>query len=130
MRLHRDDLIDALMDLKHDLGKYILLPVSMLPADVDQEELRAALASALRNTRVGPESVSNARDIWQAFLTEAEQAATEYKKFVNLRDAVEAALALETQLAADTFLDRSSITKILQNVSERIWMLVEEVNQK
>ena len=46
-----DDMLDALYDLKHDLGKYIRMPVAMLPADAPVQELREALHAAIFATR-------------------------------------------------------------------------------
>jgi hypothetical protein len=35
----KEELLEALSDLKHDLGKYIKLPVTMLPREADPSEV-------------------------------------------------------------------------------------------
>jgi len=40
-------ILEQLDDLQHDLGKYIVLPVTLLPRDADQDELRGAIHTAL-----------------------------------------------------------------------------------
>lgn len=39
-----DETMDALLDLSHDLGKYLRLPLALLPVDAGPAEVREALA--------------------------------------------------------------------------------------
>jgi hypothetical protein len=130
VRLSRDDLLDALFDLKHDLGKYIRLPVAMLPADSTAADLRQALGRALLKTRQGPRGDRPAREIWTAFTEEVGRAVDERETAGQLRRAVERALGWERALADDddTPLDRAALEADLTAVSRCIQALIEEVS--
>jgi len=123
-QLSRDDLIDALLDLKHDLGKYIRLPVAMLPPNAAPDELRSAIDDALERTRRGPAGTRSAREIWRAFLDEAGAALERTAGLDPLTDAVERALALG---ATEAPLARAVTEATLGAVGERIQQLIQEV---
>ena len=53
----REALVEALYDLKHDLGKYIRLPVAMLPSDATEGEVASAVMQGVERTRSGPRGV-------------------------------------------------------------------------
>lgn len=126
--IEREDLLDALLDLDHDLGKHIRLPVSMLPADASQLELREALATALLRTRRGPRGTSGARGIWREFEREAGGALAGLEGAESLRAALEKALAWEDALKKDERIDRGALERDLAEVRERIRDLIEEVS--
>ncbi len=88
-----DDLIDAVVDLQHDLGKYLRLPISMLPVDATPEAVRAAASEALLQTRRGPSGVTPAAEIWAAFVEEVAGALDQRPEFRRLSCAVAQALA-------------------------------------
>ena len=94
-----DDLIDALMDLKHDLGKYIRIPFSMLPATASAGEVEAALETALHRTRSGPFGVRSAKEIWDVFAAEAGDALEGKKEYGELARSVVKALSHEAAIS-------------------------------
>ncbi len=124
----REDLLDALFDLKHDLGKYIQWPVGMLPDDASDADLRNALKSALFFTRKkGTEAVS-AREIFAAFEKEWGEVAGEFRAYGDLKQAVEAALGLEALLEAKgTNIEKESCLKTLRRVGQEAAKLINEV---
>jgi len=117
--------IDALLDLQHDLGKYIRMPIAFLPRDADPAALRRALHKALRQTRSGPGGVRSARDLWRDF--EAELGATLGARpgYDSLVAAVETAIAWEGALDdAGATLDRPRIEADLGAVTTAIRELI------
>jgi len=121
----RDDLIDALLDLKHDLGKYIRLPVAILPDDATATEVREALHGAIHHTRKGPGDTRSAQQIWASFVGEAGTALGDSSRMRGLTEAVEQAIGLASQ---DELPPREQLVVRLGAVSERIQLLLEEVS--
>ncbi len=78
-----DDILDDLDDLLHDLGKYIVLPISLLPDTATQDELRSALDTALFRTRRGPTGVQSAESIWTSFCEGSGNLIKEYPGFLG-----------------------------------------------
>jgi len=60
----RDDLRDAVADLRHDLGKYVAFQLRWLPPEPSDDELRDALRSDLARTRAAGERVESAVQLW------------------------------------------------------------------
>jgi hypothetical protein len=128
-QLSRDDVLDALLDLKHDLGKYIRMPVAMLPREASNDDLREALETALLRTRSGPGGSRTAADLWKAFTEEVGGAIDGYESTPGLRAAVDRALewraALERNEGA---IDRGQVEADTGAVGEAIQRLIEEVH--
>ncbi len=125
----RDDLIDALADLKHDLGKYLRMPFAMLPGDASGDEVLQALDTALNRTRTGPGGTRTARSIWQDFLDEAGEGLHGMETFVRLELVVADALGWEDLARPDRpGPHREIIEKDLGAVSPAIQQLLEEVS--
>lgn len=123
-----DDLIDVLMDLKHDLGKYIRLPFSMLSQTASSEEVESALETALRRTRSGPSGVRTAKDIWDAFAGEVGDSLESKKEYGALARAVAKALSHEAALCGSVPMpDRETLEADMADVGKCIQELVEEV---
>ncbi len=122
------DVIDAILDLKHDLGKHIRLPVSLLPEDASDAELRETVTRALTKTRSGPTGTRSARDIWEGFVAEAVGAVSSRKAFAPLLESVARALEWEGRAAAGEALDRRSLALELEAVGTRIQELLDEVS--
>ena len=123
-----DDLIDALMDLKHDLGKYIRIPFSMLPQTASAREVESALETALRRTRSGPSGVRSAKEIWDVFAEEAGDALESKKEYGALARAVAKALSHEAALCGSVPMpDRETLEADMTDVGKCIQELVEEV---
>lgn len=128
-RLSRDDVLDALLDLKHDLGKYVRLPVAMLPDHASDAELLEALETSLLRTRSGPGGVRSAEDLWSEFADEVGDALDGYESARGLREAVGRALAWRDALGqAGRVVDRLAVEADLGAVGEAIQRLIEEVH--
>ncbi|MCU0663006.1 MAG: hypothetical protein MUC50_11855 [Myxococcota bacterium] len=125
----KEDLLDALAELKHDLGKYILLPVSFLPEDASQSEVRAALETALMRTRVTPRGgVRGAEDLWSAFSEECRESLGPLQSFEELQAVVVRALSWAERLTNPvSSLDRAALQADLAEVSAAIARVIEEV---
>jgi len=123
----REDLLDLLSDLQHDLGKYLRLPLSLLPRDADCAAVRAALETALLRTRRGPGGTRNAQEIWEAFLQEAGGRFCGFAAFAVLEGAVSRALGWRRALEGDALLDRASVEADLGAVATAIRAILEEV---
>jgi hypothetical protein len=121
------EIVDAILELGHDLGKHILLPVAMLPEDASEAELREVALRALGRTRSGPTGIRSARSIWEAFETEAGETLGDRPTFARLGKAVGRALAWEGRATAGVALNRRDLTADLRAVGERIRELLDEV---
>lgn len=124
--------LELLLDLKHDLGKYLLLPLSLLPRAADDAALRDALERALLRTRTrkvaGQEQVQGAREIWQAFAVELAGSGLPRAQLTGVDAAVERALQWERALQArDAVLERAAIERDLGAVQSAIAQLIDEV---
>ena len=115
-----EDLIDAILDLEHDLGKHIRLPVALLPEDAGDSELRETVLRAIGRTRSGPRGTCSARALWEAFAGEVGGALASHPAFEALRGAVERAIAWERRAAEGEILDRRALEADLAAVGERI----------
>jgi hypothetical protein len=121
-----DATLDLLLDLKHDLGKYLVLPIALLPSDADASALRAALERALRQTRSSRGVTRSAREIWHGFDAELSGALSPGSGLDDLRVAIERALEWEHALAAHATLDRSALERDFAAVQEAIAALIDE----
>lgn len=115
-----DDILDALADLQHDLGKYLAMPVTMLPADATDSALREAVRGALLVTRTGANGPRTARSIWEDFLREVGDRCADAPGWDVLGAAVERALAWEPRLDGNAPLDRGAVTEDLRAVGAAI----------
>jgi hypothetical protein len=125
--MSREATLEGLLDLKHDLGKYLVLPLSLLPKGATDMELRAALASALRATRKDRSGVHGARSLWQRFEAELPAALANARALPPLRAAVERALGWEHALDAAAPLERAAVERDLRAVQAAIAALIDEV---
>jgi hypothetical protein len=121
-----DATLDLLLDLKHDLGKYLVLPIALLPSDADASALRAALERALRQTRSSRGVTRSAREIWQDFDAELSGALSPGCGLDDLRRAIERALEWEHALAAHGTLDRAALERDFAAVQVAIAALIDE----
>ena len=122
------EIVDAILDVKHDLGKYIRMPIAMLPEDATDTAVRDALLHALRRTRVGSRGVRSARSIWDDFAAEVAPMLGGEPAFVALTEAVARALAWEERAAGDAPIDRGSLEADFAAVGARIRELLNEVS--
>jgi len=119
-----DELLDLLMDMKHDLGKYIVMPVAMLPTDASPTQLREALRRALLQTRGEGEAAHSAQVLWRGFVQEGGEPLRALAGFAQLQAAVERATAWESALGADTPIDRDALLSDLRAVGEAMGALI------
>lgn len=90
-----EELLDALLDLRHDLGKYLVMPLSFLSDGATSDEIREAIRRALFETRVSRSEVRGARRLWEDFTAEIDATAVDDPHYATLRDRVTDALAWE-----------------------------------
>ena len=124
-----DELLDILLDVKHDLGKYVRLPLAMLAEDASESEARAALTAALLATRTGPSGTRPARAIWDGFREEIGDRLADRTGWAPLVAAVDEALAQERHVTCGctSLPPYSVLLAVLSAVGERIDDLIGEV---
>ncbi len=124
-----ETLLDELYDLKHDLGKYIRLPIALLPSDAGQDDIREALETALLKTRKGPGGIRSARQIWLEFSNVWGGVLKDFRAFERLASAVSRAIDWEARLAGkdQTDLDREALSCDFDRVGQAIEEFIEEV---
>lgn len=122
------DLQDMLMDLQHDLGKYIRMPLSFLPDGASDDEVRAAVRKALKETRSAAGKTRTARELWDAFASEAGAPLKTFAGFAALERAVEQALKWEAVVDAGAPVDRTRAEKDLAAVGPAIRALLQELD--
>jgi len=123
----REELLDMLYDLQHDLGKYLRLPLAMLPARASDEEVRQAVRAALQETRKSPSGIRAAQDIWDDFLMEEKGLLAPFPARARLVNAVDRALGWTSRLDAPAALDRALVRRDFESVSRAAADLIEEV---
>jgi hypothetical protein len=115
-----DTTLELVLDLKHDLGKYMLLPLALLPKAADEAAVRAALARGLLRTRsrrtAAGEETQSAREIWQASLPELRAGALPQAALAQLERAMERALSWERVLQDGVAFDRVAVEGDLLSV--------------
>jgi len=124
----QSDIVDAILDVKHDLGKYIRMPIAMLPDDATDSALKEALLQALQRTRTGPKGPRSARSIWEGFAAEVGTALGKEPAFGAAAEAVERALAWEARAAGTAPIERRSVEADFAAVGARIQELLNEVS--
>lgn len=97
------DLLEAVEDLAHDLGRHIRLPLALLPIDAGPAQLREALERGVRRTRTGPRGAYSAEDLLADFSAEVPEALQ--PDLADLSAAVAAAMALLDADSAETTRD-------------------------
>ncbi len=122
-----DASLDLLLDLKHDLGKYLVLPFALLPKDAAEPAVREALARALRQTRKGPRGAQGARELWSRFERELTAALPDSHGMRAVRAAVDRALAWEAALDGSVAIDRAAAERDLRAVQSAIAAVIAEV---
>jgi hypothetical protein len=100
------DLLEAVEDLAHDLGRHIRLPLALLPIDAGPAQLREAVERGVRRTRTGPRGAYSAEDLLADFADEVPEALQ--PDLAELNAAVAAAMALLDAHSAETTRDAIS----------------------
>lgn len=127
----RETLIEILEDVRHDLGKHLPLPLRLLPADADDGAVRAAARKALRETRRGPDGVTDGARLWADFEAELSDALdgplrAAGPRWAALVEAVERALAWAGRL--DGPLDRAALLADLTAVTPAVDRLLDDLD--
>ena len=127
--LERDDLLDAIDDLAHDLGKHARLPLRMTPIEVDEQTVRAAGLTGLLRTRRSPRGDMSAEDIWARFKADVGNNLSGLSSWQPLGDAVDTALAWIPVLQDQTRgFERHELDRDLLAISKAIRTLREELD--
>ena len=125
--------LELLLDLKHDLGKYLLLPLALLPKGADDAAVRDALERALLRTRTrqveGKEQAQGAREIWQRFAAELSGSGLPPAALAELERTLERALQWEHALHAQAALERAAVERDLGAVQAAIARLIDEARR-
>lgn len=131
LEMNSDDkeaLEESLYDLKHDLGKYIRLPVSMLPKEATWEEVATQVEQAVMRTRKGPTGILSAAVLFEQFQGEWGERLANLSSYASLQTAVAEACALPEQiLRTESALTRETVESILGEVSTAVQRLMDEV---
>jgi hypothetical protein len=125
----KDELIDILLDLKHDLGKYLFLHLSHLTVDSPPDMVKDALKTALFETRKVGGRVQTAREIWDRYRSEIDALDYAFSSYELLRAAIAEALEMRRFLDADDSAPAphvGQIQKIARQVSETIQQIIGE----
>jgi hypothetical protein len=124
--MDREELLDLLLEIQHDLGKYIQLPIVMLPKSASDAELREGLERALRRTRLVGEEAVPARKIWADFESELTGTGHDARLEV-IRGIVMKAIGWESKLDTDEEIERVALERDLRAVGEAFREWVEEL---
>ena len=121
--------IDLLEDLEHDLGKYIRLPLAMLPRDASNADIRVAVERALLQTRRTHTSTQSASEIWSKFQRAAGPQLRDRPGYRVLIEAIERALAWAVELDREPSapIDRPRLERDLGAVGQAIRAAIREV---
>jgi hypothetical protein len=123
-----EELRETLYDLKHDLGKYIKLPVTMLPKDAPPSIVAEAVLRGIRETRKSPRGVLSAKMLFSAFDARYGDALSHLASYAALKSSVARAEAwARSAEAAPSSMIREAVEPDLQAVSEAIGALLSEV---
>jgi len=121
MSLSPDDIVDALDDLQHDLGKYLRLPLAFLPPEASADDVREAARRALFETRRAGAVVDDAASIWGRFRDEIDGALDALPTFHTLAAQVDRALQWSHPLREhQTDIDRLRIEADFSAVGQAI----------
>ena len=119
---------ESLYDLQHDLGKYVRLPVSMLPKDAPWETVVEQAIAAVERTRKGPSGVVSAKMLLDRFAADWEEKLASVSLYQSVKSAVaETAVLVGRIREGDSSPDRAEVEAVLGAVSEAIGRLMDEV---
>jgi hypothetical protein len=125
-----DDILELLDDLLHDLGKYIALPITMLPEKASQTDLRNAIFFAVRETRTSPLGTQTAQEIWQTFCDDSGNQLVNLPGWHTLTRAVEVACAWADRVGQEAYeINRINLTNDMRAVSAAIRALQDEMDE-
>ena len=109
-QMSRDPALRELLeDLRHDLVKYVRLPLRMLPGDADLDAVRGAVECALLRTRESPQQVLSAREIYAQAKPALLAASANPVRLQAFEAALTRVLAWEACLGGARALDRAQL---------------------
>jgi hypothetical protein len=120
---------ELLEDLRHDLVKYVRLPLRMLPGDADPDAVRGALACALLRTRESPDEVLSAREIYARAKPALLAAAADPARLAAFDGALARVLAWEARLSGARALDRKQLESDLSALAAALDAWLAEVSR-
>jgi hypothetical protein len=120
---------ELLEDLRHDLVKYVRLPLRMLPGDAEPDAVRGALECALLRTRESPQQVLSAREIYARVKPALLSAAPDAARLQAFDAALTRVLAWEAALAGSRALDRSQLEADLAALASTLDAWLAEVSR-
>ncbi len=122
------ELLDALFDLKHDLGKYLFLPLGMLPREAPLTEVIAAARKGLLQTRIAGDLSRDVADLWREFTDAWADGLSRFDAFERLSRAVDGARAWQNRLTTESpAFSRDELESDFKAVGQAIGALIEEV---
>ncbi len=101
------DLVEVLDDLRHDLVKYLSLPLRMLPVDAPEDEVRRAVEQALFATQSGAGGRRDAQTIYAQLRSELCARGADAVQLSRLDEVVGRALAWRARLTSEHAFDRA-----------------------
>lgn len=126
-----DDVQEILDDLRHDLGKYIALPLSFLPADADDAAIREAIRQGILQTRRQGSSIRTAHELYVEFVDEVGHDLSHLPGWTVLQDAMSTVMAWIDILDDKTEpVDRVAAERELKAVSQAIRQLEAQLNNE
>jgi len=124
----REETLESLDSLKHDLGKYLRMPVAFLPKDASTKDIRDALMMALHQTKSKGGRYESARELWEDFVEKNAHNLNQFAEYTVLRKGVDRAIQWERALQDDALLDQNAITRDLGEVHNQITRLIGAVS--
>lgn len=126
----RTELQELLMDLQHDLGKYVAMPLTFLPAGAGPRDVKQALHKALMETRPGKGRPEGARALWERFRQEAGEDVLVVPGYRAMEQTVERALCWESVAASpDAAVDRAAVEADLGAVTPAIRTVIQALER-
>ena len=128
--MSRDPALRALLeDLRHDLVKYVRLPLRMLPGDAEPDAVRGALECALFRTRESPQQVLSAREVYARARPELLAAEPDFARLRTFEAALNRVLDWEVALRGVRPLDRAQLESDLAALTGALDAWVAEVSR-
>ncbi len=127
----REVLLEALYDLKHDLGKYIKLPVVMLPSNATWEEVVVQIEKSVLCTRKSSVGNLSAQDLFDRFDLEWGNLLLLNETYGRLKETVSQAVRLPAEINLNNkCMNRYEAEQVLGAVSAAISELIHEVSHE
>lgn len=125
-----EELVESLYDLNHDLGKYIRLPLAMLPENASPSEVVSAIVEGIERTRKGPSGIRSAQDIFNAYHEEWGGVLSALETYRKLEEAFDRAVAWSRRVTdGNADFDRAGVLTDLTAVGAAVAAVLAEVER-